>query len=242
MNNLLLRLIISSFFLVLIGCSDSSNDIAEASVAEAQSAAAIAAASVPAASPEPVLVELKLIDAQDDERGYCVDVFDHLTRAQTIAGLQAHNCFLYFGRGPTEDQGFDAAFFAETGQLKVAYFDLCMEVHNPNPGAPGSFVALEGCAETPVQTFEMTAEGRVIPEVNPDLCLTIGDLTVPGGPRIVPPGSGLVFPPANNDAVHTIRRLTFSQCSEDIAELQKWEFRLGEFVADNTAELNRFIY
>lgn len=237
MNNSLLRLIISSFFLVLIGCSDSSEDVVQASTTQAP---VLETPAAPVASSEPILAELKLIDAQDDERGYCVDVFDHLTRAQTIAGLQAHNCFLYFGRGPTEDQGFDAAFFAETGQLKVAYFDLCMEVHNPNPGAPGSFVALEGCAETPVQTFEMTAEGRVIPEVNPDLCLTIGDLTVPGGPRIVPPGSGLVFPPANNDEMHTIRRLTFEQCSTEVAELQQWEFRSGEFVPDETAELNRF--
>ena len=237
MNNSLLRLIISSFFLVLIGCSDSSEDVVQASTTQAP---VLETPAAPVTSSEPILAELKLIDAQDDERGYCVDVFDHLTRAQTIAGLQAHNCFLYFGRGPTEDQGFDAAFFAETGQLKVAYFDLCMEVHNPNPGAPDSFVALEGCAETPVQTFEMTAEGRVIPEVNTDLCLTIGDLTVPGGPRIVPPGSGLVFPPANNDEMHTIRRLTFEQCSTEVAELQQWEFRSGEFVPDETAELNRF--
>ena len=239
MNNRLLTFAIGSFFLVLVGCSDSSEDVVQASTTQAP---VLETPAAPVASSEPILAELKLIDAQDDERGYCVDVFDHLTRAQTVAGLQAHNCFLYFGVGPTEDQGFDAAFFAETGQLKVAYFDLCMEVHNPNPGAPGSFVALEDCAVTPVQTFEMTIAGRIIPEANPNLCLTIGDLTVPGGPRTVPPGSGLVFPPANNDEMHTIRRLSFNQCSEDIAELQRWEFRSGEYVPDESATLNRFIY
>lgn len=186
------------------------------------------------------LAELKLIDPQDDERGYCVDLFDHLDGAQPIAGLQGHNCFTYFNEVPTVDQGFDATHFELTGQLKMPHFDRCMEVHNPNPSDSGSFVALEECDGSTVQIFEFTAEGSVISAANNGLCLTLGDTTVPGGPRVVPPGLDFVFPPENNDALHTIRRLTFESCSEEMALLQQWEFRFGDYQPDTGAILNKF--
>lgn len=188
------------------------------------------------------LIEIKLIDPQDDSRGYCVDLFDHLTRAQPIAGLQGHNCFLYFGVGPTEDQGFDLTFFEQTGQFKLAHFDKCMEVHDPNPSIAGSFVALEECIGSPVQTFELSNSGAIRPLANSELCLTIGELTVPGGPRVVPPGLDFIFPPENNDEMHTIRRLTFETCSSELANRQQWEFRSGEYSPDENAAENRFIY
>ncbi|MBT5560487.1 MAG: hypothetical protein HOJ88_11410, partial [Proteobacteria bacterium] len=84
--------------------------------------------------------EIKLIDPLEEERGWCVDLFAHLTGGLPIGGFQGHNCFLYMGNGPTEDQGFDSEFFVSNNELRLWYFDLCMTLNDPNPG---SFVATE---------------------------------------------------------------------------------------------------
>ena len=62
---------------------------------------------VPAAQAD--VVEIKLVDPQDETRGWCVDLFAHLTNAMPVGGFQGHDCFLYFGSGPQVDQGFDEA-------------------------------------------------------------------------------------------------------------------------------------
>lgn len=189
----------------------------------------------------PVMAEIKLIDAQDDPRGWCVDLFAHRTGAMPLGGLQGHNCFMYFDiGGPTEDQGFDMALFAVTGELKVAYFDVCMELYDTKP-EQGSFVAAEACTGGANQSFSMTEDGRIISDAATNLCLTLGPTSVPGGGRLPPPG-GAVRPPENNDKIHLIRRLTFDECSNELAELQRWEFRTGDYVPDKDAEPHRFIY
>lgn len=101
-------------------------------------------------------------------------------------------------------------------------------------------VATELCTGSFVQTFEMSDSGEIKLLANLDSCLTIGDLIVPGGPRVVPPGLNLVFPPENNLFIHTIRRLTFETCSSDIATRQQWEFRSGDYAPDESAIKNRF--
>ena len=185
------------------------------------------------------LAEIKLIDAQDDPRGWCVDLFAHRTGARPIGGMQGHNCFMYFDIGsPTEDQGFDTVLFAETGQLEIPYFDVCLTLNEPSAG---SYVAADPCTEDGSQTFAMTDEGLIQPNSAPNLCLTLGPTSVPGGGRLPPPGDG-VRPPANNDRIHLIRRLTFEECSEGLADLQRWEFRFSEYIADESAEPHRFIY
>lgn len=192
-------------------------------------------------SVEPVMAEIKLIDAQDDPRGWCVDLFAHRKGAMPLGGMQGHNCFMYFDiGGPTEDQGFDMALFAQTGQLKVSYFDVCMQVYDAE-SKHGSFVAAEGCTGGANQSFNMTDDGRILSDAAKNLCLTLGPTSVPGGGRLPPPGDG-IRPPVSNDEIHIIRRLTFDTCSEELAELQKWEFRTGDYVPDESAEQHRFMY
>lgn len=185
------------------------------------------------------LAEIKLIDAQDDPRGWCVDLFSHRTGARPVGGMQGHNCFMYFDIGsPTEDQGFDTVRFAETGQFALPYFDVCLTLHDPDSG---SFVAADSCSDDDSQKFTMTDVGLIQPLSAPELCLTIGPTSVPGGGRLPPPGDE-TRPPPNNDHIHLIRRLSFESCSDEQAELQQWEFRHSEYVADESAEPHRFMY
>lgn len=183
------------------------------------------------------LAELKLKDSLDDPRGWCVDLFAHRANAIPIGGLQGHNCFLYFAIGsPTEDQGVDVALFEETGRFKFRYYDVCMTLHDPNPG---SFVASDACSDDPAQVFTMSDEGLIQPKDSPELCVTLGPTTVPGGGRL--PAPNAVRPPPTNDGIPLIRRLTFEACSAELATLQQWEFR-SEYVPDESAEPHRFLY
>ena len=152
------------------------------------------------------LAEIKLIDPLEEKRGWCVDLFAHLTNALPMGGFQGHNCFLYMGNGPTEDQGFDADMFHQ-GIIRLVYFDVCMTLHEPNTG---SFVASEPCTGEDVQKFDIKDTGEIVSVAAPDLCLTAGDRIVTGG---------------GGDPIHLIRGLSFDTCDVEIAARQQWELR-----------------
>jgi hypothetical protein len=153
------------------------------------------------------LAEMKLISPLEETRGWCVDLFAHLTGGQPIGGFQGHSCFSYEGNGVTEDQGFDLERIEESGQIRIVYFDRCMTLHEPNPG---SFVAADPCDDGQAQDFEFQADGQIVPVSAPGLCLTMGTDSVPGG---------------GGDPIHLIRRLSFETCEVESAERQRWELR-----------------
>ncbi len=153
------------------------------------------------------LTEVKLISPLEEARGWCVDLFAHLTGGLPIGGFQGHNCFSYMGNGVTEDQGFDLEQIEETGGIRIVYFDRCMTLYELNAG---SFVAAEPCNGGDVQQFDIQANGQILPISAPELCLTMGTDSVPGG---------------GGDPIHLIRRLSFELCDVDSAERQRWEFR-----------------
>ncbi len=153
------------------------------------------------------LTEVKLISPLEETRGWCVDLFAHLTGGLPIGGFQGHNCFSYMGNGVTEDQGFDLELIEETGEIRIVYFDRCMTLHEPNPG---SFVAAEPCNDGEAQDFMFQADGRIVAVGSPDLCLTMGPDSVPGG---------------GGDPIHLIRKLSFETCDAESAERQRWELR-----------------
>ena len=122
-------------------------------------------------------------------------------------------------RGPTEDQGFDAAKFDEQRILHLAFWDVCLTLHDPNPR---SFVAADSCTGEPAQEFEWNSDGQIIHKMAPELCLTLGSSTIPGGGRLAPVG---VRPPKDNVDIPQIRRLSFEICNNEDAVLQRWEPR-----------------
>lgn len=153
------------------------------------------------------LTEVKLISPMEETRGWCVDLFAHLTGGLPIGGFQGHNCFSYMGDGVTEDQGFDFEQLEEKGEIRIVYFDRCMTLHEPNPG---SFVAADPCNDGEAQRFDIQANGQIVPTSAPGLCLTMGTDSVPGG---------------GGEPIHLIRKLSFETCAADSAERQRWEFR-----------------
>ncbi|MBT5030723.1 MAG: RICIN domain-containing protein [Proteobacteria bacterium] len=183
---------------------------------------------------DPDRVEIKLVDALDEPRSWCVDLFAHRQNALPLGGFQGHNCFLYMGLGPTEDQGFDAKRLAD-GQLYLVYWDVCVTLHDPNPG---SFVAAEACNDGEAQQFDFRDDGQIVSQMAPNLCLTMGATTVPGGGRLAPVGAR---PPADNVDISQIRRLTFENCEADKSALQRWELRNGDFQTAEPTQALRFL-
>lgn len=182
------------------------------------------------------VVEIKLVDAQDETRGWCVDLFAHLTNAMPLGGFQGHDCFLYFGSGPQIDQGFDEALIAK-GRFRLPHWDVCMTLQEPKHH---SYVAAEPCSDEPAQKITLHEDGRITPDAAPELCLTIGSITIPGGGRLAPEGAR---PPANNEDIPQIRRMTFDNCSDEpaVAILQTWTTRKGEFVPEERTMPSRFL-
>lgn len=163
--------------------------------------------------------ELKLLNALDETRGWCVDLFAHRTGALPIGGFQGHNCFMYMGFGPTEDQGFVVETAKKEGRFHLLYWDVCMTLHE---NKAGSFVAAEACTDELGQKFTWADDGRITPDAAPELCLTMGKHSVPGGGRLAPVGTR---PPKSNEKIHLIRRLSFENCSEEETKLQQWGLR-----------------
>ena len=52
------------------------------------------------------LVEIRLVDKLDEQRGFCIDIRGHKERAKVNRGLQAHTCYSYQGQLGV-DQAFD---------------------------------------------------------------------------------------------------------------------------------------
>ena len=181
-------------------------------------------------------VEIKLIDAQDETRGWCVDLFAHLENAKPLGGFQGHDCFLFFGAGPQIDQGFVEALIPQ-GEFRLPYRDICMTLQEPKHH---SYVASEPCNGELAQQITMHDNGRITPDMAPNLCLTLGRITIPGGGRLAPLGAR---PPADNTEIPLIRRLTFDECSDDpsIDVLQRWTTRKGDFVAEERTMPHRFL-
>ena len=138
------------------------------------------------------------------------------------------------GLGPTEDQGFDAKRLAD-GELYLVYWDICVTQHDPNPR---SFVAAEACNDGDAQQFDFRDDGQIVSRMAPNLCLTMGATTIPGGGRLAPLGAR---PPADNVDIPQIRRLTFDTCSDEKSALQRWETRNGEFERVEATQALRFL-
>ncbi len=55
-----------------------------------------------------MIVEIYSLDQMDDQRGYCIDIKGHKSKAKIDSGLQAHTCYSYQG-SIAVDQGFALA-------------------------------------------------------------------------------------------------------------------------------------
>ena len=153
-------------------------------------------------------VEVKLIAPIEEDRGWCLDLRGGQNNGAPIGGLHGHTCYTYNGRGPTPDQAFIMENIKEQNEFRMVEFnDKCMTLYEPKEG---SFISMETCDSREAQAFMMNETGQIIPEMMPELCLTIGTVVLPGG---------------GGRPVHIMRDVTFEACDSNINERQLWELR-----------------
>jgi len=153
-------------------------------------------------------VEIKLVSAIDEARGWCLDLRGGAGAGEPIGGLHGHTCYTYNGNGPTNDQAFVMEGIDESNEFRmVAFNDLCMTLWEPNDG---SFISIETCDDRAQQDFVLNDAGQINPEIMPELCLTLSSVTVPGG---------------GGNPLHLMRDVSFANCDGSISERQTWELR-----------------
>ena len=153
-------------------------------------------------------VEVKLISPIEEDRGWCLDLRGGQNNGEPIGGLHGHTCYTYNGNGPTPDQAFVMENVQEKNEFRMVEFnDKCMTLYEPKEG---SFISMETCDGRKTQAIEMNEAGRIIPEMMPELCLTMSSVVQPGG---------------GGSPLHIMRDVTFEACDSESNERQLWELR-----------------
>lgn len=153
-------------------------------------------------------VEIKLIEAFEEDRGWCLDVRGGPNNAGLIGGLRGETCHSYYSTVPTADQAFNMENIHENNEFRMtASSDRCITLYEP---AAGSFVSLETCDGRAAQELTFDDEGHVIVSAMPNLCLTMDDVVLPGG---------------GGNPIHLMRDVTFEECDTAIDDRQTWELR-----------------
>ncbi|RVU84369.1 hypothetical protein EOL70_12865 [Leucothrix sargassi] len=150
------------------------------------------------------LVEIKLVDKIDEDRGYCLDIAGGKGEsAPTDKGLQAHTCYDYTGE-ILVDQQFDTALMKQD-QFKIPYFNVCMAVGSLQTGAA---IELASCNNAETQQFTLQANGQLVAKAKPELCVTVSATEKRSG--------------RGGSPVHVMRPLSLETCSADQKTYQTW--------------------
>ena len=122
------------------------------------------------------IVEIYLLENLDDPRGYCIDIKGSKTDANINQPLQAHTCYSYQGQ-VSVDQGFDE-FKILNNEFIIPFFDVCMEIKSLSES---SQIILNPCNNNIKQKFILDNVGKIYPEGDKGLCLTISETYQEGG-------------------------------------------------------------
>jgi hypothetical protein len=154
------------------------------------------------------IVEIYSLNQMDDDRGFCIDIRGHKSKAKVNRGLQAHTCYSYQGEVAV-DQGFDTSKLMEN-QFHLPAFNVCMEAESVTASAT---LQLTKCRDGQFQRFDWDKEGRIHLMDDENLCLTVaqGESRKGGG----------------GSPVHLIRNLSMETCSDTLKTFQRWGMRTG---------------
>lgn len=109
--------------------------------------------------------------------------------------LQAHTC------KPTDNRDEQFTLRPLAGQLYMEEYQLCLQPDEPVQGSP---LYLRECSESPLQSFEIFADGSA------QFCLAVA------------PGDGEVINP-----IHKRRDLSLANCDATEPDLMQWSFVAG---------------
>jgi hypothetical protein len=152
------------------------------------------------------MVEIYSLDQMDDQRGFCIDIRGHKSKAKIDSGLQAHTCYSYQG-SIAVDQGFDSLGLDEN-KFYLPAFNVCMEAASNTASAS---LRLNKCQDEELQKFEWDSNDRINLISNIKLCLTVTQ----GKSR---KGGG-------GSPVHLIRNLSLELCGDTLQAFQMWGAR-----------------
>ena len=150
------------------------------------------------------LVEIKLLNNLDDERGFCVDIKGHKNKAKINRGLQAHTCYSYQGKIAV-DQGLDTNRLKQR-ELFFPKFGVCLYPSSYNN--PLSLTLVE-CKK--IKEFIFNEDNTIRLKNNINLCLTVAKGKSKKG------GGG--------SPIHLIRGLSMQICNKKDSVYQTWVIR-----------------
>ena len=155
------------------------------------------------------IVEIYSLNQMDDDRGFCIDIRGHKSKAKVNRGLQAHTCYSYQGEVAV-DQGFESSKLIEN-QFHLPAFNVCMKAASVTASAS---LQLTKCRDGQLQRFEWDKEGRIHLMDDENLCLTVaqGEARKGGG----------------GSPVHLIRNLSMEICSDRLKLFQRGGMRTAE--------------
>ena len=155
------------------------------------------------------IVEIYSLNQTDENRGFCIDIRGHKSKANVNRGLQAHSCYSYQGEIAI-DQGFDSSKLIKN-QFHLPAFNVCMGAISVNASAS---LQLSKCQNGQLQRFDWDKEGRIRLMDDESLCLTLaqGESRKGGG----------------GSPIHLIRNLSMEICSDRLKPFQRWGMRTAQ--------------
>ena len=103
------------------------------------------------------IVEIYSLNGLDDNRGFCIDIRGHKSKAKVNRGLQAHTCYSYQGEVAV-DQGFDSSKLMKN-QFQLPAFNVCMEAESVTASAS---LQLSKCRNGQLQRFAWDKKAKSI--------------------------------------------------------------------------------
>ena len=152
------------------------------------------------------LVEIHLLDNLDDERGFCIDIKGHKSRASIEKGIQAHTCYSYQGQ-ISIDQGFKKQSLTNS-IFYIPGFSVCMKVKSAHFEYE---VVLGKCDNMNLDSFTFSENNEIHLIQDKSYCLTVVENSLRKG--------------KGGSPIHKMRDIELQKCNKNIHHLQRWGYR-----------------
>ena len=152
------------------------------------------------------LVEIHLLDNLDDDRGFCIDIKGHKSRAKIERGIQAHTCYSYQGQ-ISIDQGFKKHSLTNSS-FYILGFSVCMKVKSVNFKHE---VILGKCDNMNLDSLTFSENNQIHLTKDKSYCLTVIENSLRTG--------------KGGSPIHKMRDIELLKCNKNINYLQKWGYR-----------------
>ena len=152
------------------------------------------------------LVEIHLLDNLDDDRGFCIDIKGHKSRAKIERGIQAHTCYSYQGQ-ISIDQGFEKHSITNSS-FYILGFSVCMKVKSVNFKHE---VILGKCDNMNLDSLTFSENNQIHLTKDKSYCLTVIENSLRTG--------------KGGSPIHKMRDIELLKCNKNINYLQKWGYR-----------------